>query len=279
MRLGLESYSLNPLTHSGLQDRWIALMKQLALSECNMFEPLIQPEGLASKLRAARDANDKEATAAANRAINEWRASVSLSYFRSVKDKFSASGIRFSIYTVAGITNTSTDAELKRACEIAQALGVERISLSNGRSIIKRFIPLLPEYNLRLNIQGHPLATPPDKDAIATPADYEEAVGYSSLCSIDIDAGDFTGAGYDIMPFLARNHARIDRIELKDRKRDNTSMPWGKGDTPLTDVLLYVRNNHLPIRCYIDCDYAPANEERVASILACQSYMRSVLQS
>ena len=278
VRLGLESYSLSPLSHTGLQDRWIALMKQLGLNECNLFEPLLQPQELASKLRAAREMKDQAAIEAANRDLNEWRSSLPMSYFSDIKKKFAAAGIRFAIYT-ANITNGATDADLERACASAQAIGAESISVSAGKSVVKRFIPLLAKYNLRIGIQGRPAAASSDPDAIARPADYEEAVDYSPLCDIELDIGDATGAGFDVMSFVQKNHARIYRLELKDRKRDKTSMPWGEGDSPVRDILLYVRNNNLPIRCYIDCDYAPANEQRIESITKCRDFIRTVLES
>jgi sugar phosphate isomerase/epimerase len=276
LRLGLESYSLSPLSHTGLQDRWIALMKQLGLNECNLFEPLIQPQELAAKLRTARETKDQAAIETANRNLSEWRSSLPISYFSDMRKKFSTAGIRFAIYT-ATVTNASTDADLERACASAQAIGAESISVSAGKSAIKRFIPLLSKYNLRIGIQGRPAAASSDPDAVARPADYEEAASYSPLCDIELDIGDATGAGFDVMPFVMKNHARIYRLELKDRKRDKTSMPWGLGDTPVKDILLYVRDNHLPIRCYIDCDYAPANEERIESITKCRDFIRNAI--
>ena len=278
VRLGLESYSLMPLRGTDdLEGRWIGLMHQLGFAECNVFEPLLQPVALTTKLQAARNAKDRQAIDAAMQELNQWRSSLSVSSFREMRNKFAAAGIRFSIFSGSSLSAASTDADLEHVCSLTKALGAEMVTVAAGKSVIKRLIPLVERYDLRLGIQGRPEAHPTDPDAVARAADFEEAVGYSPRCSIDIDIGDATGAGFDIMPFVRKNHARIARIELKDRKRDNTSMPWGQGDTPLKDVLLYVRDNRLPIRCYIDCDYAPATEERVASILNCRAYIRSVL--
>ncbi len=253
-------------------------MKQLGLNECNLFEPLLQPQELASKLRAARETKDQAAIEAANGDLNEWRSNLPISYFNDMRKKFGAAGIRFVIYTAASITGASTDLDLERACASAKAIGAESISVSAGKSVVTRFIPLLSKYNLRIGIQGRPSAASSDPDAIARPADYEEAVDYSPLCDIELDIGDATGAGIDVMPFVQKNHARIYRLELKDRKRDKTSMPWGEGDTPVREILLYVRDNHLPIRCYIDCDYAPANEQRIESIMKCRDFIRTVIE-
>jgi sugar phosphate isomerase/epimerase len=277
LRLGLESYSLSPLHKDGLQDRWIALMKQLQFSECNLYEPLIQPDELTAKLRIARAAKEQTAIDAAQAALREWRTNLPLSYFSDMRKKFAASGIRFSIFSTSSVTPTSTDAELERACAITQSLGAEYITISAGKSVVKRLIPLLDRYDLRLCIQGRPSATATDPDAIARLPDYEEAVAYSQRCSIDIDIGDATGAGFDVMPFITKNHARIYRIELKDRKRDGTSVAWGTGDTPVKGVLQYVLSNRLPVRCYIDCDYAPADESRIASILTCRAFIRRAI--
>ena len=277
VHLGLESYSLMPLRGDGIEDRWIELMHQLGFAECSAYEPLLQPRELATKLQAAREAKDRAAMDAAMQDMNKWRTGLSVSSFRDMRNKFAASGIRFAFFSGSPLTATSTDAELEHVCSLTQALGAEFVTVAAGKSVVKRLLPLVDRYDLRIGIQGRPNAHPSDPDAIARPDDFEEAVSYSPRCAIDIDIGDATGAGFEIMPFIAKNHARIVRIELKDRKRDNTSMPWGQGDTPIKDVLLYVRENRLPIRCYIDCDYPPATEQRVASIMDCRNYIRSTL--
>ena len=277
VHLGLESYSLMPLRGEDLQDRWIGLMHQLGFAECSVFEPLLQPVELTTKLQAARESKDRQAIDTTMQELNQWRAGLSVSSFRDMRSKFSAAGVRFAFFSGSTLSSSSTDADLEHVCALTQALGAEFVTVAAGKSIVKRLVPLVARYDLRIGIQGRPNAHSTDPDAIARAEDFEEAVGYSSRCAIDIDIGDATGAGFDVMPFVTRNHARIARIELKDRKRDNTSMPWGQGDTPLKDVLLYVRENRLPIRCYIDCDYAPATQERIASILNCRAYIHSVL--
>lgn len=277
VRLGLESYSLMPVRGDGLQERWIGLMHQLGLAECSVFEPLLQPVELTTKLQAARDARDRAAIDGAMQELNQWRSTLSVSSFREMRNKFAAAGIRFAFFSGSTLSSTSTDADLEHVCSLTQALGAEFVTVAAGKSVVKRLVPMVERYDLRIGIQGRPNAHPTDADAMARAEDFEEAVGYSPRCAIDIDVGDATGAGFDVMPFVTKNHARIARIELKDRKRDNTSVPWGQGDTPLKDVLLYVRDNRLPIRCYIDCDYAPATEERIASIVNCRAYIRSVL--
>ena len=277
VNLGLESYSLMPLRGEGIEDRWIRVMRQLGFSECDVYEPLLQPPELGAKIQAARDAHDPAATDAAVAELNKWRSSLSASSFRQMREKFAAAGIRLPIFAGTTLTPASTDADLEHACALTQALGADTLSVTTGKSVVKRLLPMVDRYNLVLGVQGRPSARATDPDVIAHPADYEEAISYSPRCAIEIDIGDATGAGFDILPFVRKNHARIERIELKDRKRDNTSVPWGQGDTPLKEVLLYVRDNHLPIRCYIDCDYAPATEQRVASILDCRTYLHSVL--
>ncbi len=72
---------------------------------------------------------------------------------------------------------------------------------------------------------------------------------------ISLDIGDATGGGWDPLPFVRDHHERIALLYIKDRKKDNTSMPWGEGDTPVKEVLRLVRGRKLPIRCYVDNDY------------------------
>lgn len=53
-----------------------------------------------------------------------------------------------------------------------------------------------------------------------------------------LDIGDATGAGYDTLQFVRDHHDRLHSVYLKDRRKDRTRVPWGKGHTPIRPILL-----------------------------------------
>lgn len=286
VRMGLESYSLAAIPHEGAIDSLLTLMVELNLKECSLYEQLVQPTEMVEKLRVARGPTgvpttdeEKAAFAKASGELRRWRVSVSLDMFRDLRKRFAARGIEFFAYSPWGMSATSSDAELERSCAIAQALGAGVVTTGMAKSVAKRFAPMAEKAGLLVGIEGRPNVNSTDADAIATPADYVEAMGYSKNYGIDLDVGDATGGGFDVLAFLKANHARITTFNMKDRKKDRTSMPWGEGETPVGELLRIVQKERYAIRCLIDCDYATApGGSRLEDVKRCMRYAEAVLR-
>ena len=55
---------------------------------------------------------------------------------------------------------------------------------------------------------------------------------------INLDIGHFTAANYDAVAYLRQQHANITNLHVKDRRKNQgDNVPWGQGDTPITQVL------------------------------------------
>lgn len=184
-------------------------------------------------------------------------------------------------YTPSALTPYSSDEDLKRTCEVSKALGIKVMVNAMPRSVARRLAPFAEKYDLTVGFQGHPDASSKDPDQIATAADYQEAVTYSKNFGILLDIGDATAAGIDVLNFVKGNHDRIYFLNLKDRrKKDRVSVPWGEGNIPVKDILLLVRDNKYPIRCYVDCDYETMpGSTRAADCKRCLAYCKEVLTS
>ncbi len=279
VHLGMESYSLAPLPHDRVLNVLFALMQDLGLRTCSLFEPLIQPADLAEAMRRARlPEGSPAAVQAANAALQQWRMTVPLDYFRGVRKRFTDAGLDLYRYSAGGLGPQGSDAEHTRACEINRALGARIITGAMSKTVARRLIPFAERYDIRIGLQGRPDAHPMDADHIARLEDLVETVAYSPRYGIELDIGDATGAGFDVMPFLEANHARIFALNLKDRKRDRTSMPWGEGDTPVRAALQRIRDRRYPILCYLDVDYpTAAGGSRVVDVKRSMAYARASL--
>ena len=223
IQFGLQSYIFTRigLPQESLVDTVIASMVECRLGECDFYAPLVDP-------------------------------AATLDTFRVVRKKFDDAGIE--IHGLSGF-HGSNEAELNRTFEIADVLGARLITLGVILPAAKLIAPLVEKSKFRVGIQGNPNMNPTNPDAIAKPAQYEEAVSLSKSYGISFDIGDATGSGYDSLKFVEAHLDRIDLIYLKDRRKDRTSVPWGEGDTPVAEVLRLIRDRKPAIRCYIDCDY------------------------
>jgi sugar phosphate isomerase/epimerase len=216
----------------------------------------------------------------ANNALKEWKVSVSLDYFKAVRKRFNSAGLDINAFFPGSLAASSTDAELVRNCDIAKALGAKVIINMMPKSVAKRFAPLAEKNDLRVGLAGRPSAASTDPDLIMVPADYLEAVGYSKNFGVEMDTGDATAGGFDVMPFLREHHDKFISLHLKDRKKDKSSVPWGEGDSPVREALLLIQEKKYSIMGYIDCDYPTApGGDRVADVKRCMAYAKSVLKA
>ena len=146
------------------------------------------------------------------------------------------------------------------------------------RSVAKRLAPIAEKHGIKVAFQGRPNILSTDPEAMAKPADFEEAMSYSKNFGSSIDIGDATGGGWDALKFIQDTHARVFALNLKDRTKAGISMPWGQGDSQIKEILRLVRDMKYPIRCYIDCDYATApGTTRLADIRRCMEFAKAAL--
>jgi sugar phosphate isomerase/epimerase len=234
---GLQSYSFTGAPMEGILDLVIKGMVEAGLGECDIFSPQLEPPELRGQSRDERA---------------RWRATAPLSYFEEIRARFNRAGI--DIWGYSGTTGT-TDEEIERTFVIARALGANYVTTSATLSQARQIAPLAERHRIEVGFQGRPNMSTTDPDQIRTPQNFLDVVKLSKRFWISLDIGDVTGGGWDPLPFVRDHHERIALLYIKDRKKDNTSMPWGEGDTPVKEVLQLVRDRKLPIRCYVDNDY------------------------
>ena len=72
-----------------------------------------------------------------------------------------------------------------------------------------------------------------------------------------------------------------ERAQFKDRKKaKGPNMPWGQGDTPITEVLQLMKKRQWTFPATIELEYpVPEGSTRVAEIAKCLAYCRAALTS
>lgn len=304
VQIGVAGFSYNNLPRQGLLDVIIQSMVDSGIGECLLFAPSTEPVELADKARPARGGGGGGAgrggsgglgraggggargggrgpvspeQAAAVEALHQWHLTVSLDHYTAIRRKFAGAGLAIKSFD-ASLGATTSDDDLNRACEVTKALGARFMMCSVPRSVAKRIAPIAEKHGIRVAFQGRPNINSTDADAMAKPADFEEAMGYSKNFGSSIDVGDATGGGWDALKFIQDTHPRVFALNLKDRTKAGVSMPWGQGDSRIKEILQLVRDKKYPVHCYIDCDYATAEGgSRIADVKRCFEFARAAL--
>ena len=251
VRIGVSGYSFQ---HSSL-DEAIRIMKTLGLGSTEVWFRHIEPKTAREELRA-------------------WRLSVDLEEFRKIGRKYDDAGIDKIAFT-HDMKDDFTDEELERPFLMAKALSAPRIATSTTLSVARRLVPLMAKHQMEVAFHGHTLASDPNE--FAGPDSFRKALSMSPLARINLDIGQFLGAGFDAVPFIQEQHAKIPVLHIRDGVRGQRSKPvWGMGEVPIKAVLKMLKREQYPIVADIEYDYGDANEP-LTEIRKCFEFCKNAL--
>lgn len=293
VHLGVQTYSYRELPMEGIIDAVIRAMTQNGLSECELFAQQVEPPNIATNFWAGVDpkvlgggadggplseqlrAKTKQAAVIKARDdLRKWRLEVSLDHFRAVRKKFDVAGIDVHVYNLS-FNNSFTDPEIDRVFEHAKALGVNIISASTQQSAAKRVAPFANKHRMIVALHNHANLT--DADEFATPASFAQGMALSQYFKINLDIGHFTAANFDAVAFIKERHADITHLHLKDRKKNGApNEEWGRGDTPIKEVLHLLKNSKFAIPAYVEYEY-PGKLGCVEEVQRCVDFAKRAL--
>ena len=269
VQLGVQTYSFREIARSGSADAVDVIlesMKACGLDECELWSPQIEAPPRA-------DAAPPEPTAA-REALRAWRLSTGPDYFAGIRRRFQAAGMTIYAYNLS-FNESFTDEEITRGFDAAKALGAEVITASSTLRAVRRLVPFAERHGLPVAMHNH--SNLKDPNEFATPESFTTALAMSPLFKVNLDIGHFTAANFDAIAFLEAHHARVTNLHLKDRKRNQgENTPWGTGDAPIRDTLLWLKRRSSPIRAYIEYEYA-GTRGVVAEVTACADFARKAL--
>ncbi len=249
-------------------------------------EPGATEGGGGGRGRGPLTPDQQAAMAAAQQKLKDWRAAATPATWQAVRKQFDDAGINLRILCYNMAANISND-DIDYAFRMARDLGVEAISSTSTIPVAKRVAYFADKYKIRWGGHGHDSIVDPIQ--FATPASFEYIMSFSPYIGINLDIGHFTAAGYDAVPFIQKNHARITNIHLKDRKKSSDfhavttniamdNFPWGQGDTPIKAVLQLMKKEKYPFPADIEYEYeCRAAGTPVEEIAKCLSYAKSCL--
>ena len=207
--------------------------------------------------------------------LRAWRLKSAPAGAANAKKAFDAAGIRIDIVKFDNIYNF-TDPELDYAFALAKAAGARGISCELEVEGAKRVGQFADKHNMPVGYHGH-TKTPESmfKDAFAA-AKHNWA---------NLDIGHYIAGNLgDPVDFIKRYHDRITHIHVKDRKagsngKDGENVPFGQGDTPITQCLQVIRDNKWPITATIEFEYpVPPGSDRMAEMTKCVAFCKKALE-
>jgi sugar phosphate isomerase/epimerase len=249
--IGAQSYSFRDRS----LEEALAAYKEVGLGYCELWSGHVEPPKLSRE------------------ELRNWRLTVSLDHFRSVRKKFDEAGVELYAYNYS-FRDDFTDEEIARGFEMARALGVRVLTASANVSTAKRIDPYAAKAKIRVGMHNHSNLRP---NEFARPEDFEEAMrGASPYIAVNLDIGHFVAAGYDPVDFIARHHDKIVTLHIKDRRKNQgPNVPFGEGDTPIREVLQLLRARKLAIPAMIEYEYK--GQDTVAEVRRCFAYCKQAL--
>jgi sugar phosphate isomerase/epimerase len=263
VRIGVQSYSFRdrPL------DAMIKDMVALGLGTCELWQGHVEP-------RLPDDYGKPSDDARKRGELRKWRETVSMKEFADIGRKFRNAGIELHAYDYS-FRDDFSESEIARGFEMARTLGVKFMVASSTLSMARRLDPLAGKAGIRIGMHGHSNTSDPNE--FSSPESFERVLAQCSPnIGVALDIGHFLAAGGDPVAFLNKHHDRIYMVHLKDRKKNQgLNRPWGRGDTPIREVLQMLKTRKYPLPAEIE--YAYQGADTVAEMRTCFDYCKRIL--
>jgi sugar phosphate isomerase/epimerase len=166
-----------------------------------------------------------------------------------------------------------TDEDIDFNFEVARALGCVAVTTERNDELAKRLAPFAEKHKIWVAFHNHtnnvPVVDKPDP-----------ILELGKYIGFNLDVGHyFAGTkGQSPVPVIEKYHDRIISLHLKDRTAEGRNLSWGKGQTPLKEVLLLLRKEKWPIYADIELEYpVPEGSNPVAEVGKCLQYCRDAL--
>jgi len=210
--------------------------------------------------------------------LKAWRTSVSMDPFKKLRKMFNDAGV--TIYAWKQLSPNMSDAEFEYVFNVAEALGCTHTTLE---------LPAGPEAAPQLKRIGDFALKKKIYAAYHTHTQggmtvLDEAFTASKGNMANVDFGHWVAGGNKggtPLDFLTKYHDRIASFHLKDRTTPDhcaLNLPWGTGETPITQILQMVKKNKWKMPGSIELEYdIPEGSDAVQEVKKCLDYCRKAL--
>jgi sugar phosphate isomerase/epimerase len=212
---------------------------------------------------AEKEAFRKEMTAMTEK-MKVWRSTVPMDKFVELRKMYNKAGVN--IHIVKFSPENWSDEEIDYAFRAAKAMGAKGVSTEIGEKSAQKLGPIAEKHGMFNIIHNHGQPGQPGFT-------FDKFLEFSPANMLNFDAGHYFGAtGNHPNELIKRLHSRIFSIHMKDKTGPkstpkDTNMEWGKGETPIKDILLLLKTEKWPINVDIELEYqVPAGSDSVAEV-------------
>ena len=212
----------------------------------------------------------------AREAQRKWRLSLPMERYTDMRRKFNSAGIN--VYITKFAPSSWSDAEIDYAYNAAKVLGSIGITDELSDEACQRLGKFAEKHKSLAMFHTH--------GQVADPGfSFDKYLAYSPANMLNLDAGHYYGAtGLHPNDVIIKYHNKMRSIHIKDKTgpknaTPNTNMPFGKGETPIADILLLLKKEKWPISVDIELEYPiPEGSDGAIEVKKCIEYMRNILE-
>jgi sugar phosphate isomerase/epimerase len=206
----------------------------------------------------------------------QWRLNMPMSRYADMRKKFNDAGIKVNIAKFA--PSGWTDEEIDYAYNAAKVLGSIGITDEYSEMAIQRLGKFAEKHHSLAMYHTHQQPAEPGFS-------FDSIFKYSPANYLNLDAGHYFGAtGLHPNDIIIKYHNKMRSIHIKDKTgpKSNpaaTNMPFGKGETPIADILLLLKKEKWPINVDVELEYnIPEGSDPAKEVAKAIEYMRNILE-
>lgn len=208
-----------------------------------------------------------------NKTLLEWRLAAPMDRYAALRKMYNDAGVNIHIVKFGDIGNPGMpDEQIEYYFAVAKALGAKGITRELSEEAARRLGPIADKHQIMIGFHNHTQMTPTTYDG--------EILTHGKYLGINFDIGHYVaGTSQSPLPLLEKHRDRILSLHLKDRKRDNgPNLPFGEGETPVAEVLQYLKKNQLTFPADIELEYkVPDDSDAVREVAKCVQFCKAAL--
>ena len=282
VQLGITTYSYRAISHN--LEEVLEYVLKAGVNALEMRSVLEEGLGIpAGPGRGGRgDLSDKDkaerakAADAAREEQRKWRLSLPMQKYVDVRKMYNNAGV--DMHIAKFVPSSWSDEEIDYAYNAAKALGAYGITDEASVVACKRLGKFAERHKSLAIYHTHGQFGEPGFDI-------DTLLSYSPANRLNLDIGHYWGAtGKHPNDVIIKYHDRIPMIHVKDKTgpknpTPNANRQFGKGETPIADVLLLLKKEKWPIDCFVELEYdIPSDSDPVKETIKCIDYMRNILE-